>query len=167
MKTALTSLPQPQLFESLLEAKERLRLGLDKGTICPCCNQYAKIYNRKLNSIMAYALLRIERYFRNPDADEWLHIRRFLLNIRVMSNDYDKLENWGLMVHKPSSEVEQYSGLWRITTLGIEFVHNRVTVPEKIQFLNGIATGQSDSRTNIIQSLGAKFNYYDLMSAEL
>ena len=33
---------------TLTEAKQWLKERLDEGTRCPCCNQYAKIYKRKI-----------------------------------------------------------------------------------------------------------------------
>jgi len=166
MKTTVTPLPQPQLFESLLEARERLEIGKVGGMLCPCCGQYAKIYNRKLNSAMAYGLILVDKYFRGKYADEWLHIEKFLVG-RTRATDFYKLVGWDLIEHKPALVNEKYSGYWKITQLGKDFVSNAIRVPAKIQFWNNQAIDKSDKTTSIIESLGEKFNYFELMSATL
>ena len=42
---------------SLGDAREWLRERVEHGARCPCCTQFAKVYERKLNSRMARQLI--------------------------------------------------------------------------------------------------------------
>lgn len=49
-------------LDTLNTAREEFRAGLEKGTKCPCCKRYAKIYNRKLTPAMVEGLIMFYAY---------------------------------------------------------------------------------------------------------
>ena len=59
--------------DTLTRARQRLHARLDEGLFCPCCDQYAKRYRRKMNSGMVRSLINI---YRNgyQDSLEWVYI---------------------------------------------------------------------------------------------
>jgi hypothetical protein len=145
---------------TLDEAKTELKKRLDKGATCPCCGQFAKIYNRKLNSAMAYSLILVAKYFEANPWEEWLHVERYLSR-KTRATDFYKLKFWGLIEEGPKSSH------WKILPLGTAFVNNQVSVPRKASIYNNMLIEPSTSTTTIVEALGDHFNYADLMGARL
>jgi len=151
-------------FETLAEARTRLEDDQEKGAICPCCGQFSKIYTRKLNSGMAYSLLRIARAFPNG---EWVHVERFSKS-DTRAAEFSKLRFWGLVEPKGERKEDGNSaGYWRVTQKGYAFVGLKTLIPAKAQIYNNGCRGFSDQQINIIQALGKRFNYYELMGDRL
>lgn len=144
---------------TLDEAKEELQSRLDKGATCPCCGQFAKIYNRKLNSAMAYSLILVAKYFDANPWEEWLHVERYLSR-KTRATDFYKLKFWNLIEEGKSSH-------WKILPLGYSFVNNLVLVPKKASIYNNMLIEPSSSTTTIIEALGSHFKYAELMGARL
>ena len=83
---------------TLEEARAALEAGLDKGTHCPCCEQYAKICRRKLNSGMTRSLISL--YKRTRDfGDEWIDITKTLQLSGIIAANANAalLRHWGLL----------------------------------------------------------------------
>lgn len=151
---------------TLEEAKQWLRERFEDGAHCPCCNQYVKLYKRKLNSFMAYALLLIDRYFRQPDAKEWLHVPSYLIEQNAPDRECAKLRYWGLIEEQPGGRDDgnPHSGFYKITDLGKEFVARKARVPMYVFLYNGKPLRRPDTETiDIYEALGEKFNYSELM----
>ena len=148
------------MIMTLDEAKEELQSRLDKGATCPCCGQFAKIYNRKLNSAMAYSLILVAKYFGANPWEEWLHVERYLSR-KTRATDFYKLKFWNLIEEGPKSSH------WKILPLGYSFVNNQVLVPKKVSIYNNVLIEPSTSTTTIVEALGNHFNYFELMGAKL
>lgn len=153
---------------SLAQAREWLEKKLEDGADCPCCGQRAQIYRRKLNSGMARALILIwKEAQRQIDLgalleDAWVDIRK----INVRGGDYAKLAYWGLIEPHSEHDDVKYSGLWRITKRGSDFVLRSAVVPDAVYVYNGSLLDMYDSKlTNIKDALGSKFNFEELLSA--
>ena len=139
--------------------REALRAKLDKGTICPTCDQHARRYKRKLNSDMARALCLIVTQWENQDS-EWVDVR----DIDVRGGDYAKLRHWGLIRQRINDdETKRTSGMWTPTDLGQEFARNVVEMPTYVFIYNNEVDGFSEERSSIRDALGAGFNYSELM----
>lgn len=152
---------------SLEEAKQWLRERFENGAVCPCCNQYVKLYKRKLNSFMAYALLLIDRYFRQPDAKEWLHVPSYLIEQNATDRECAKLRYWGLIEEMPEGRDDgsPHAGFYKITELGKQFVARTVRVPMYVHLYNGNPLKRPAAETiDIYEALGEKFNYNELMA---
>jgi hypothetical protein len=153
---------------TLIQARKNVMSDREKGTRCPCCDQYAKIYNRKLNSAMARSLILVDKYFSMPDAEEHLHVERYLTKY-TRATDFYKLRFWGLIEAKDRSIVDGIpnAGYWKMTQLGKDFVRDLVRVPARVAIYNDSFMGHSTDTINITEALGQKFDYIELMRATL
>lgn len=159
---------------SLTEAKRWLKDRLPDGAFCPCCEQLAKVYKRKLGSAMAFVLVLVDRH----KGDEWIHIPSYI-NAQSLKpvwaaavrggGDYAKLIHWGLLERAPNQEREDGSdraGYYKITSAGRKFVRNKIRVPRHIWFYDGEPLNREDDETvSIGEALGDKFDYSELMAA--
>ena len=59
------------------------------------------------------------------------------------------------------------SGLWRPTLAGLDFVDNKIMVPSYCKLYNNKEYGFSPETINIIDALGKKFDYNELINGEL
>jgi hypothetical protein len=151
---------QGDLWKTLDDAIKEVEAGKPKGITCPCCKQYAKIYNRKLNSAMAYSLILVVKHFKYNPEQEWVHVER-LLSKKTRATDFYKLRFWDLI------EEGEQSGHWKVLPKGIEFASNKITVPKKVAIYNNEFLDDSEEQTTIIESLGEHFDFYELMSTPL
>ncbi len=147
-------------WESLAEAQERVRVGKVRGIFCPCCNQFAKIYNRKLNSAMAHSLILLMKFCKQNE-DEWINVESFLAARRIRATDFYKLKFWGLV------ERHAKSSTWRLTSSGVNFAMGKITVPKRVQLYNDQLLDVSSEQITVVEALGERFNYYELMAAAL
>ena len=134
---------------------------LDEGTTCPCCQQYAKRYKRKLNSSMAAALCWMWAHAR----DAWIEVPLAAPSWVLKAREYPKLAWWGLIEEKPRQEGSRArtSGVWRVTPLGAEFVRGCSDVPRYAFVYNGEVQDFTETTTDIRSALGDKFDYAELM----
>ena len=162
---------------TLAEAKKILADNLTKGTKCPCCNRHTQMYSRKITSSMAYGLIIIHKY-RERTEDEY---KDYYTNIESLFNatknipasirgDIPKLRFWNLIEPQTESagDGNPNSGFYRITTAGIDFVNRKSTVESKILVYNNQMYGfaKDSKKINIVEALGSKFNYNELMGHE-
>lgn len=105
---------------TLEDATEWVKANVKKGAICPCCDQLARRYQRKLSSSMAAALILIRRAFRKQS--DWLHVPDYLSEVAtegaiVRGGDWAKLTHWKLIEAKPDETRKDGSrrvGLYRL-----------------------------------------------------
>jgi hypothetical protein len=164
--------------KTLLEArKETFEAALiGKGTKCPCCDRFVKVYKRKINSAMGRALILLYRHYNKPNIrpEEWVHFPRLLIGQGAQRSDEGKLALWGL-VEKLSGLREDGSkrnGFYRITDLGRKFARSEVELPaHAFLYYSGQILGFSDGNNypkNIVRIgdvLGKAFNYREMMEA--
>jgi hypothetical protein len=151
------------LFTSVEEAKNWVSVNSKTACICPCCNRLVKIYKRKLNSGMAQELISLYMLSRNDFETKFYHHTQFA---KVSGGELSKLTHWGLVSEKQSTiNDEKTSGFWGITQKGIEFVENKIQVHKYIYLLDAELISHSEETTNITESLGNKFSYYELMKS--
>jgi len=156
---------------TLLDASTWVQERVRRGAVCPCCDQLAKLYKRKLNSSMAYALILIRRAFLTQT--DWLHVPEYLTKVcktgaTVRGGDWGKLVHWKLIVAKDDEvrgDGSKRVGFYKITDLGISFVDKRVAVPKYAFLYAQKCVRMSEDTTTIDEALGDRFNYGDLMSA--
>lgn len=158
------------------EARAKVRAGLDKGTICPCCDQMVKRYARKMSSIIARWLIAFARASEG-DAGRWVHVREpgGLLggdSSAARSGDYAKARYWDLLRQKEPGDDEKddekgSSGLWRLTPKGWSFVAGRLAVPATVLVYNNQPLEFQGPELSVKEALGVKFNYKELMGPAL
>lgn len=154
---------------TLEEARAFVQKHLANGAKCPCCGQFAKLYKRKLNSTMAYALVLIYRHFKANPQHTWIHVASFLVNAKrdssIAGGDVVKLRHWGLL-ERGEGERDDGServGRYRITELGRSFVEGKISVSRYAYLFNQMLMRLSDDMTTIQQALGDRFSYAELM----
>lgn len=139
-------------------AKRWLTARLDKGSKCPCCGQYAKVYKRTIHSRMAADLIVALR----RAGTEWFHLP-------TMGNsyggDFAKLVHWGLIEESPEVRADgsPRAGWWRITEKGEAYVRGRQKVHKYARIYNGKCLGLTDELVSIKQALRNRFDYDELM----
>lgn len=144
----------------LVAVKTWLRARVDKGATCPCCGQYAKVYRRKINSGMARSLIRM---YLAGDQDKLNYIH-LPTTIGSRSREEGKLRYWGLVEEELTKRPDGgRSGYWRVTPYGELFVKGLATVYSHARIYNGQCLGLSGAQVSIIEALGAKFSYEELM----
>lgn len=176
-------MPKPPTFPSditqLDEARGWLRTHAAAGVFCPCCQQFVKIYRRKITSSMAYALLLIARHYKDRplgEMGEWLHVPEYLsaqskFGAPVRGGDWAKLRWWGLieaaMDVEPSERRSDGSarvGHYRLTPLGRAWARGECAVPRIALIFNQRLARLDDTETvTIREALKDKFNYAELM----
>jgi hypothetical protein len=150
-------------METLKEGKEFLRKNWKEGVDCPCCTQFVKLYKRKLNSGMAFALINIY----NRKTDDWMNVREYFRENNMRdNNDWTRLGIWGLIEERKGKPEHggKTMGEWKITEKGKSFVRGELRVPSHFNFFDNELYGFSDTTTSIIEALGNKFNYEELIN---
>jgi hypothetical protein len=147
--------------DTLAEARAALRLRLDKGTVCPCCDQHAKRYRRKVNHGMVKSLIEIYRHGKFSNL-EWVYIPA----LRLRSSEEGKLAYWGLL--EESNAVREdggHAGWWRVTSRGENFIVNRLRIPKYAIIYNQVCLGLDDTKMVTIKDcVGVKFDLNELMN---
>lgn len=155
-------------MNTIEESKEYLRRHVrdPNGCTCPCCGQKVKMYSRKMNGVIARAL--VEFYKAHEGGFDWLQPLRDLDFLRSTggSGDYAKARFWGLIENHMVYENGKHTstGEWRLTEKGKEFVEGKVRVPKYAYVYNNKCTGLSDSDSvSVIEALGEKFDKSQIM----
>lgn len=153
---------KPSLDSTLDEAKQYTRENWEKGVRCPCCDQLVKLYKRPLYATIAVNLIRLYRLNRS----EYHHITKILLPNSSGGGDFAKLVYWGLVEEQPKpadDTKKRTTGMWRITDKGVQFVEKRRNIPSHVQLYDGRFLGLIGDPVSIVEVLGKKFNYEELM----
>jgi hypothetical protein len=154
---------------TLEEAQAFVQLHLANGAKCPACGQFAKLYRRKLNATMAYALVLIHQFFKKNPQHAWIHVASFLVNTRrdssVAGGDVVKLRHWGLIerVDGERGDGSDRVGRYTITELGRRFVEGAIAVPRYAYLFNQMLMRLSEEKTTIQEALGDRFSYEELL----
>jgi len=146
---------------TLQEAKAWLKQKAVDGAQCPCCNQYVRIYKRRINAGMARWLINLYKMPR-----EFQHIASIYKFGRhsVSGTDYTVMKYWDLIQQKVNEdEDKKHSGWWRITDKGEQFVERRTAVLSHAHIYNSRLINFVGDRVTIDQCLGKKFSYQELM----
>ena len=144
------------------DAKKELRKNLAKGTQCPCCNLFVKMYKRPITSAMAWGLIMF--YKSNTAKDEFLHAEDFFKIRECPSSirgDFSKLRFWGLI------QAHDVKGYYKITPKGMDFVESKIKVPARVHLYNDKVYGWDEKQVGIDTCLKKKFDYNKLMNDSL
>lgn len=154
--------------KTLADAKADVSANLDRGSRCPCCNQFAKRYARKMSALIARWLIALARTTEG-DREKWVHVSDCAKYLgggssAARSGDYAKARYWGLI--ESSGELkgdENSAGKWRLTELGWAFVKNEAEVHEKVLVYDSKPIGLDGKKIRITDALGKKFSYAELL----
>ncbi len=142
---------------TLAQARDLLRELVVEGVHCPCCTRYAKVYKRTINSGMAQSLIVMYR----TNGLQWQHVPT---TVGRSSAEEGKLAYWGLI----EGEIERRPdggrpGVWRVTEKGKSFLECWTTVKKYATVYDGRVLDISGPEISIVDALGKKFNYRELM----
>lgn len=150
-------------FATLGEAKEYVMKHKDTGVQCPCCDKFVKLYKRKLNTGMALFLMWL---YKLGGKHDYIQAGEILSQGMkgTKSLDYSVLAHWGLIKDSVNDDdTKKGSGFWKLTDRGIRFVEKEISVFSHIYLYNNIFFGYGEDTVNIVQALGSKFDYQELM----
>lgn len=134
-----------------------VRSRRDKGTTCPACGQFAKVYKRKINSGMARSLIAMYR----AGGTTWVNVTEVTDR---RPREEGKLAYWGLVEEFSEGRADGgRPGMWRVTNLGRYFVLGNCSVPQTAEVYNGMCLRTYGPDITIYGALGTKFNYNELM----
>jgi len=94
-----------------------------------------------------------------PDKDRPQRLWIKSSDAKTAGGDYGKSRHWGLTRQKEDSV-----GLWQPTREGILFVQNKTTVLSHVLLYNDKFHGYSGNEISIIDALGPKYDYNELMT---
>jgi hypothetical protein len=151
---------------TLHEARSELRKLVDDGCACPCCSQFAKVYRRKIHATMARELIHFYRRAGRELFDLPLLAGEVSGKRRAYTGDSAKLRYWGLMVEDDARREDGgRAGFWRVTEKGEAWVLDRIRVPKYARIYDGRCLGLMGEPVSIIDALGDKFSYRELMDS--
>lgn len=154
--------------KQMLRDKFFTEAGQTKGTHCPVCDRFGKIYPRRHNSSMAVGLIWLyQQHLIEPGA--YVNVgskapRAILKN----GGSYASNHWWGLVEAEENVDTKKHtSGSWRITGKGIAFVQDEIVIPSHVLTYDAEVIDCRDTTTDISTSLGRPFNYRELMRTPL
>jgi len=165
------------MTEAIAILRAWLQGRIDDGVICPCCDQFAKVYRRSISGPMVLTLIAMYHVSREREGcsnglGPWIHIERDINDAgrtAKRSRDYAKLRHWGLIEPHPHNAAarpdKSSAGLWRITSPGVNYVEGDLCVPKYALVYNNEGRGFDGDILSIEDSLGKNFNYGELMRA--
>lgn len=152
----------PTLAEARARTMREARQS--KGTHCPCCDKFVKVYRRKFNSGMARGLILVY-HWQCAHPGEWLHLRSYQIEQNQYAADVPILCWWGLLEKSVEATVDgqKSSGLYRLTFNGMLFARRELKVySHAIEYMSNVE-GFDGDLINIETALGKHFNYAELM----
>lgn len=142
----------------LEEARRNTMSKSQEGIECPCCDQFVKVYKRKLNTNMALYLIRLYNL-----GDGVFHISE--IKDANRGGDFSKMRFYGFIEEQINeSTSKRTSGMWKITEEGRSFVLKESKVHSHFKMYNGNLLGFVGDRIDIDEALGQKFDYTELMN---
>ena len=133
------------------------------GGICPVCDRWGKIYGRNINKTMAVSLLWLAQA---PTEDGWVDVPNRAPRWVIRSNQLPTLKWWGLVERRqndPDSK-NKHSGMWRVTSTGMAFALDGLSVPKRAFTYNDEVLGFGDDLVKIEGCFKTHFDYQEVMS---
>lgn len=154
-------------LKTLQEAQDWVIDRFYDGVTCPCCEQFVKVYRRKITSVCAFGLVVLMK----TDPYGFVHMPSFWHKIRLEpmfgaafnGGDWAKLRFWGVIMPMESTTGAERTGFWRLTQTGRNFVNGAIVLPKYKFFYNGEVLEEGDEVVDIREALGSNFNYDEIM----
>jgi hypothetical protein len=147
--------------DSLGAARAWLRTQLKGGANCPCCTQRAQVYRWSLYSTAVRALA---FYHRLGGTRTFVHTPALRELGHTGQGDAARLRLWGLVeeenVRRPDGG---RSGWWRVTQAGEDWLMGLTVIDKYALVYSGRCLGFEGPKVNVLQALGTKFDWNDLM----
>lgn len=150
----------PGLEATLGEVRDWLRRRVEKGTHCPACEQYAKVYRRQIYAGMVRALILM---WREGDFSRRLYVHVPSID-PARGGDVAKLEFWGLIEEERGTRIDGgRAGYWRVTRRGEDWIARRTAVPKYARIYDGRLLSLTGPLVTVDDALGSTFRLDDLM----
>jgi hypothetical protein len=151
----------PDLDATLGEVRDWLRARVEKGTHCPACEQFAKVYKRQIYAGMVRALVLM---YREGDFGRRLYVHVPSID-PARGGDVAKLEFWGLIEEERGSRVDGgRAGYWRVTRRGEDWLQRKTTVPKYARIYDGRLLSLTGVAVTVDDALRDVFRLDDLMA---
>jgi len=156
---------------TLREAKDWLRDHLGDGAHCPCCTQFAMVYQRRIHRGMARVLIAMWR----AAGQEWVYLPDLVKSLTGVGRDESFLRFWDLIEESKDQRPDGgRAGWWRVTPLGEQFVKREVTVHQIVNIYDDRrvrprrgAPAFQGPQIDIVDALTKRFDYAELMGTPL
>lgn len=161
-------------WETLEAARARFEAGLRKGTRCPCCGRYSRIYPRHISKVMAMVLcsFHVDALLHGV---RWVHMKQHLSRLGL-SPKLDSassggspagLRYWGFLemrseVESKEKNDESVRGQFRITPEGQRYAEGSIVAPATKYVRNNEVVGEEGPMVTIRDAKG--FDYEELMT---
>lgn len=149
---------------SLVEAREWIKDQVinGNGAKCPCCLQLAKQYRRKLNSGMAFALVKMY----TEHGTNWQDKTVTLRGVASAARDESLLRHWGLLEEASKTREDGgHAGWWRVTEAGQMFAQGRSMVHSHVLLYDNRFRGLVGEQVTIQDCLGKSFDLAELLAS--
>ncbi len=143
-----------------------------KGTWCPCCDKFVKVYRRKLNSGIARGIIGLALAHRDTKIWDFVHIDEILkaMTVRKWKHPLSPITQipiarmWGMVECRGTDDPTKVSsGYWKLTDTGNDFVYSRTTTSKYIHVFNNALLDLDGEQVSLHDCLGDHFNYQELM----
>jgi len=159
---------------TLEEARTRYLEEIKKGSVCPCCDRYGKIYKQSIHFMPAMELLVYYRYsyehgFLFHHVNDVFRSKYVPNGLFLKGSDIGKCARLGLVEEKEKEPGEhgKTSGMWKVTSKGTDFAENRITVPKYYYIYNREVVETEGPEISIVEALQDRFDYDDMMAGYL
>lgn len=143
------------------EARDWLRNRIDEGASCPCCQQYARVYRRKITSRQAHGFILVWR----AAGIDWVHIPTVHPAFTGDGGKLSMLRYWGLLEEADDKRDDGgRAGWWRITSRGRLYLDDQLRVPKYARTYDGRCLSLVGEPVGIRDALGTRFRYDELMA---
>lgn len=129
------------------------------GGHCPVCDRWGKLNKFTMNRTLIRMLVAIYNAgVSSPDG--WVNMPKMRDHLIHRSNQYCKLEYWGLLERDPD-----LAGSWRVTEWGEKFLLDRARIPDHVWVYNGEVHSESEEIKRCSEVLDSGFDYAEEMSS--
>ncbi len=175
--------PHPHVTGEVATEQADLAKLARKGTRCPCCRQFVKVYRNPFRwsaAVVLMTLVRESRKARNPDGSfPYTHLPTFLQRLSL-GPDQDKalaalrggggsvvspLLDWHLIERQPGErgDGDWRTGWYRPTPFGEAFALGNTQIQKWVLVYNGHTLGHEGRLIGIREALTLRFDYDALL----
>lgn len=136
-----------------------------KGFRCPQCGAYHRRYHRKFNANMALSLIFL---YKNSQRG-FIHLENEMIAAGFKRCGDASYLRWYHLIEamdQPREDGSPKNGKYKITGRGMLFVEQKMKVQNTYIIYNGKHEGFEGPEISIIDALGKKFDYRELMSGD-
>lgn len=106
-----------------------LKMTNSKGRPCDACGRLLKVYNRRLTSLIVAGMIRLFVLMERNPSTRYHHVRN--LGVSGNGGEFAQARRWGFSEEAPKEKDKdtRTSGMWTLTSYGIDFLNLKVQAP--------------------------------------